>query len=114
MSQPISLADLGERVAQLAKRVHDLEHNSNKILARETANAAVLHTVLWAWGKSREELTKALLEGGAASLAHVNTMPAEMQQEVVNVWNHAYATLANPKELPFVIGEKPQVTKQFG
>lgn len=113
MNKPTSLLEAADRIVDLEKKVKDLIANNNRLLARETANAAVLHTVLWAWGKPKDEVAKALITGGAASLEYVNKQPEVMQQEAVAAWNHAYATLVDPRELPFLIGSKPQVPNQF-
>ena len=106
MNEPVSLGDVGRRVKELEKQVADLIANNNALLARQTAMGALLQTVLWGWGKSRKEVGDEILKSGAASLAHINTLPEAMQREVVDIWNQGYAKLMGPSPNAFRAGPK--------
>ena len=110
MTEQFSSDDVVRRIRKLEGQVSDLISNNNKILARQTAMGALLQTLLWGWGKSRKEVGDEILKSGAASLAHVNTLPPEMQQEVVDVWNQGYAKLMGPSPEAFRAGPKPDRT----
>lgn len=92
---------------KMREQIRMLADGQDELTARTIALQSVVEVLAWGTWHDREQLSARLLESGQKSLAAVNTMPERLQRVVVDVWNMAYAQLADPDAAVSIIGVRP-------